>query len=70
MPASKHRSLNMTFSQIERVVRLHGNAYGILLWLKRAARERPELLSQDEAERLENGDDCVAWVKRHLITTD
>jgi hypothetical protein len=56
----------MQLNELERILPLQNKAYGLLLWLKKQARQEPDLLSPESIEALAHGDDCVEWIGRHF----
>lgn len=56
----------MNQEQIERTLKLHKQAYGLLMWLKAQARNNRSLLDVKALEAMSATKSCEDWVVRHL----
>jgi len=56
----------MTHPQIERTLKLHKLAYGLLMWLKDQARNNRSLLDAKSVEAMSFATTCEDWVQCHL----
>lgn len=57
----------MNQEQIERTLKLHKLAYGVLMWLKEQARNNRSLLDSKTLEAMSAAKSCEEWVVRHLL---
>ena len=58
----------MNQQQIERTLKLHKQAYSLLMWLKEQARNNRGLLDARVLEAISSAKSCEDWVLRHLST--
>ena len=56
----------MNQQQIERTLKLHKQAYSLLMWLKEQARNNRGLLDARVLEAVSSAKSCEDWVLRHL----
>jgi hypothetical protein len=54
----------MNQQQIERTLKLHKQAYGLLIWLKEQARNNRSMLDAKALEALSSAKSCEDWVLR------
>ncbi len=59
------QSAQLTRERLERVIRLHQQAYDVLCWLSNIAFARPYLLTERAADELRDAARCAQWVRKH-----
>lgn len=50
-------------TEIARLLKLHDAAYGLLMFLTKAAKHQPAILSADVVQMLSKGETCESWIR-------